>query len=193
MGQKFTAIIMGSFLMGIGINGFIIPHHLLDGGFIGLGLILHYYYDFPPGLSLVCLSIPVYAAAWFYHRKYFFYSLFGLLVSSLFIDLFEPLKGTLPLGILPSAIIGGMLVGCGIGLMLRYDTSTCGSDLLAQLLSKALSVNVGLLIFMMDGLIISSGIKAVGWTHFFYSFLTILSVAFLTIMMNRDRHSAKAA
>ncbi|MGD6857468.1 YitT family protein [Bacillus infantis] len=193
MVHKMTAIIMGSFLMGIGINGFIIPHHLLDGGFIGLGLILHYYYDFPPGLSLVCLSIPVYTAAWFYHRKYFFYSLSGLLASSIFIDLFEPIKGTMPLGILPSAVIGGILVGCGIGLMLRYDTSTCGSDLLAQLLSKAFSVNVGLIIFIMDALIISSGIKAVGWTHFFYSFLTIISVAILTIMMNRGRHSAAGA
>jgi uncharacterized membrane-anchored protein YitT (DUF2179 family) len=193
MVQKMTAIIMGSFLMGIGINGFIIPHHLLDGGFIGLGLILHYYYDFPPGLSLVCLSIPVYAAAWFYHRKYFFYSLSGLLVSSIFIDLFHSLKGSMALGILPSAIAGGMLVGCGIGLMLRYDTSTCGSDLLAQLLSKALSVNVGIIIFMMDGLIISSGIKAVGWTHFFYSFLTIVSVAILTIIMNQGRHSEEGS
>lgn len=39
--EKIAAIFVGSLLIGIGVNGFLVPHHLLDGGIIGIGLILH--------------------------------------------------------------------------------------------------------------------------------------------------------
>ena len=52
--QKISAIFIGSLLLGIGINGFLVPHHLLDGGITGLALIIHYYFGFPTGF--VCFS-----------------------------------------------------------------------------------------------------------------------------------------
>ena len=45
------------------------------------------------------------------------------------------------LNIVLSSIVGGILVGCGIGLMLRYNTSTGGTDLLAQLIGKVIPFN----------------------------------------------------
>ncbi|MFE8703134.1 YitT family protein [Cytobacillus sp. FJAT-54145] len=183
--QKIFAIIVGSFILGIGINGFIVPHHLLDGGIIGIGLIIHYYYSFPTGLSMIVLSIPLYIIAWYFNRKYFFYSIHGLIVSSLLIDILSFMRSQFELGILPSAIIGGMLVGTGIGLMLRYETSTGGTDLVAQMLSKVFSLNVGILIFLIDGLVILSGLKIVGLEKFMYSFITIIFVGLMTSLTVR--------
>ena len=153
MVAKISAVLVGSLLLGIGVNAFLVPHHLLDGGMIGLGLIMHYFYGWQTGLTIIVLSIPLYVLAWFLERKYFFHSLHGLMVSSLFIDMFAPAENGLELGILPSAILGGILVGAGIGLMLRHDTSTGGTDLLAQLLNKFVYINVGILIFFIDGLV----------------------------------------
>jgi uncharacterized membrane-anchored protein YitT (DUF2179 family) len=166
--------------LGLGINGFLVPHHLLDGGIIGLGLILHYFYGWPTGLSMILLSIPLYVLAWFYERKYFYYSLHGLVASSLCIDFFSFFNGTFHAGILLSTMVGGLLVGAGIGLMLRYETSTGGTDLLAQLLTSKTSLNVGLLIFLIDGLIVLGGLKVIGLERFLYSFLTILFVGIMT-------------
>ena len=175
-----VAVLIGSLLLSFGINGFLVPHHLLDGGVIGIGLILHYFYGLPTGLSIIILSLPLYALAWVFERRYFYYSLQGLIISSLFIDLFSFLDGRFNLGILPSTIIGGLLVGVGIGLMLRYETSTGGTDLLAQLLTKLTSVNVGVIIFLIDGLVITSGIEVVGLEKYFYSFITIMCVGVMT-------------
>ena len=180
MYEKLFATLIGSLLLGIGINGFLVPHHLLDGGIIGIGLILHYYYELPTGLSMIVLSIPLYVLAWFYEKKYFFYSLHGLLISSFIIDLLSAMRGHFDLSILPSAILGGSLVGFGIGLMLRYETSTGGTDLLAQLITKLLPINIGALIFAIDGLVILSGLKIVGIEKFLYSFITIIFVGVMT-------------
>jgi len=180
--EKICAICMGSLLLSLGVNGFLVPYHLLDGGVIGLGLIIHYFYGWPAGLSMIVLSLPLYLLAWFFERRYFYYSLHGLIISSFCIDMFSFINGKIQIGILPSTIVGGLLVGIGIGLMLRYETSTGGTDLLAQLLTKVTSVNVGIIIFLIDGLIITSGIQIVGLENFFYSLLTILCVGLMTTL-----------
>ncbi|MEH7301763.1 MULTISPECIES: YitT family protein [Neobacillus] len=180
MKQKIAAMLLGSLLLSLGVNGFLVPYQLLDGGVIGLGLIIHYFYGWPTGLSIILLSLPLYVLAWFFERRYFFYSLHGLIISSFCIDLFSFINGKIHLDILPSTVIGGILVGIGIGLMLRYETSTGGTDLLAQMLTKFTSINIGIIIFLIDGLVITSGIQVVGLEKFFYSLLTILCVGLMT-------------
>lgn len=178
--QKIAALLVGSLLLSLGVNGFLVPYHLLDGGVIGLGLIIHYFYGWPTGLSMIILSLPLYILAWFFERRYFYYSIHGLIISSFCIDLLSFLNGKIQLGILPSTVIGGILVGVGIGLMLRYETSTGGTDLLAQILTKFTSLNIGVIILLIDGLIVTSGIQVVGLEKFYYSLVTILFVGLMT-------------
>jgi uncharacterized membrane-anchored protein YitT (DUF2179 family) len=178
--EKIAAILMGSLLLGIGINFFLAPYQLLDGGLIGIGLLAHYYFGFPVGLSMICMSIPLYIYAWCFAKKLFFHSLHGLLISSFCIDLFSETKVYWNLPISLSAIIGGILIGLGVGLMLRYETSTGGTDMLAQIISSRTALNVGVLIFILDGGIVLSGIGIVGMEIFLYSCLTIVTVGILT-------------
>ncbi|MEI2364367.1 YitT family protein, partial [Priestia megaterium] len=49
--RKILVVLVGSLLLSIGINGFLVPHYLLDGGTIGIALILHYYFEFPTGVT----------------------------------------------------------------------------------------------------------------------------------------------
>lgn len=189
MKEKLAAMLLGSLLLSLGVNGFLVPYHLLDGGVIGLGLIIHYFYGWPTGLSIIVLSLPLYVLAWFFERRYFYYSLHGLIISSFCIDFLSFINGKIEMGILPSTIIGGLLVGIGIGLMLRYETSTGGTDLLAQLLTKFTSINIGIIIFLIDGLVITSGIQVVGLEKFFYSLLTIICVGFMTALTVRGNNN----
>ncbi|MEM5594299.1 YitT family protein [Niallia circulans] len=85
-----------------------------------------------------------------------------------------------------SAILGGVIIGVGIGLMLRFETSTGGTDLLAQVLSKILSIQVGLIIFLIDGIVLASGYKIIGLTTFSASFLTIFCVAVFTTLLSKN-------
>jgi uncharacterized membrane-anchored protein YitT (DUF2179 family) len=182
MAEKFTALLIGSFLIGVGINIFLVPHKLLDGGVIGLGLLIHYYAGFPAGLCMILISIPIYIIAWLRNRKVFYNSLHGLIISSLCIDLLSGIHFKHDFSLLTSSLIGGFLIGTGIGLMLRYDISTGGTDLLAQLISKKTAINVGILIFLIDGAVISGGIGIVGFGVFLYSFLTIAAVGAMTFI-----------
>jgi len=182
--QKAAAILIGSLLLSIGINGFLIPHQLLDGGITGIALILHYYFDFPTGLAMFLLSIPLCIYAWIYERTFFYNSFLGLIVASIFIDWLEPLRNQFFLSIFPSMLIGGGLIGIGVGIMLRYEVSTGGTDLLAQFISKAMSVNIGVVIFMIDGLIVTSAFKMLELKAFLFSGLTICMIGLITSLMD---------
>jgi uncharacterized membrane-anchored protein YitT (DUF2179 family) len=183
MMKRTVAIFLGSVLLGIGINGFIVPFHLLDGGMIGISLLVKYVWGYKVGLTLILLSIPIYLLAWKLERRYFINSIHGLLVSSLIIDLLTPLRGMFSVSIIESSVIGGLFIGTGIGWMLRHETSTGGTDLLALFVSRWLSINVGMVIFLIDAAVILAGLYVMGEGILFYSLVTILSVGFATMTM----------
>ncbi|RFB14968.1 hypothetical protein DZB84_13740 [Bacillus sp. HNG] len=174
--MKAVAILVGSITIAMGINLFLIPNKVLDGGIIGLGLIISYLFHTNAGFSIMILSIPIFAISWFKYRSYFFNSLHGMLLSSFFIDLFHNFN-QIRLHISPilSSFTGGILIGFGIGFMLRYQTSTGGTDLLAQFLSDIVKMNVGIIILIIDIFVICLGGLFVSTETFFLSALTILA------------------
>ncbi|WP_314587115.1 YitT family protein [Paenibacillus terrigena] len=175
--NKIVATIAGSMLLAIGINLFLIPYNVLDGGVIGIALILNYMWKANIGITFILCSLPILVLAWFKYRHFFFSSFPGMIISSFFIDLFSDISHTLlaPLHIHPitSSFIGGIFMGVGFGIMLRNNISTGGTDLLAKYIADKLSVNVGFTIFILDGLIITLGGLLFSPRTFFLSILTI--------------------
>lgn len=182
--QKALAIVVGSIFLSVGINFFLVPFELLDGGMIGIGLILNYLIGLKAGLAIILLSIPVFFLAWIYNRTYFFNSLHGMFISSFTIDFLFPYSedftSIFELSPISSSIVGGIFVGIGIGIMLRYETSTGGTDLIAQFLSEKVHINVGLLIFIFDALVIGVGGLLLSGNTFLLSALTISFVGVST-------------
>ncbi|TYR81899.1 YitT family protein [Priestia megaterium] len=178
------AICCGSLLIGLGLNGFIAPYHLLDGGLIGFGLIVYYMIGLPIGVSILLLNIPVFIYAFFRYRHHFFYGSAGLLVSFFITEKLAVVNGSLEVPLLFSSIIGGTLVGMGIGLMLRYQISSDGLDLIALIISSKWQVNVAAVIFLLDSLIMLTGLPIVGFTAFCYSMIVILMSSLMIMLFN---------
>lgn len=181
--MKGSIIVAGSILLSLGINLFLAPYEILDGGIIGVGLILHYLWGLKTGLMILIMSIPIFIIAWVYYRNYFYNSLHGMMISSFFIDLFKPIDSILQIDAVFSSILGGIFVGLGIGLMLRYKTSTGGTDLLAQFLFDKTGINVGVLIFAIDALVILCGGLLLSSQTLLLSIITILFVGLTTSLM----------
>ncbi|WP_026907047.1 YitT family protein [Paucisalibacillus globulus] len=179
--QKALAIIFGSLLIAIGINFFVIPHHLVEGGIIGVGLIGKYAFNFQPGLTIIILSSPLYFIAFLFERKYFFNGIHGLLVSSFFIDLFQSISLHTTVPIFISSLTGGLIIGIGISILLVNNISSGAMDLLALILSKKTSINVGFFILFFDSFVILIGSIVISETTIIYSALLVATVGFTTL------------
>ncbi|MET4561121.1 YitT family protein [Lysinibacillus parviboronicapiens] len=186
--KKGLVIIIGSISLSLGINLFLTPYEILDGGVVGLALILHYLYKLKIGLMIIILSIPIFIIAWFKYRAYFYNSVHGLIASSLIIDLLKPVRNMIEIDAVYSAILGGILVGFGIGLMLRFQTSTGGTDLIAQFLCDKTGINVGVLIFFIDSIVIVFGGLLLSSSTLLLSIITVLMVGITTSIVTSQNH-----
>jgi uncharacterized membrane-anchored protein YitT (DUF2179 family) len=184
--QKALTIFIGSILVAIGVNAFLVPFELLDGGAIGISLIIHYAMGVKVGLTFLIVGIPIFILAWKYYRSFFYNGIHGMLLSSLIIDLLYPLNiigKELVIAPLISAICGGIFIGVGVGIMLRLDISIGGTDLLAQMIAKKLAINPGVMIFCIDILIVTMGSLLIPSVHLVLSFTTVFIVGITTSLI----------
>lgn len=184
---KTTAILAGSLLVALGVNLFLVPHKLLEGGMIGIGLLATYYLQLPVGLVIIGASIPVFILVFIFDRRLFYRSFLGMMISSWFIDVFSFLRPYNVWSTASSSVIGGSLIGTGVGLMLAYETNTGGTDLLAQFIARRYKLPVAFVILGIDGIIVGSSLQAVGVERMVYSFFTIMAVAATTHRFSRIR------
>ncbi|WP_026563657.1 YitT family protein [Bacillus sp. UNC41MFS5] len=181
--KKLAIIGFGSTMIGIGINGFILPLHIINGGFLGISLLLKYILGFKVGMTFILLNIPVYMFAFKSDPVYFFNGVMGAICSGIMIELLVPLNGMFHMSILSSVIIGAVIIGSGVGVMLRNHISPGGMDLLALLIAKWSRVNVGLIMFVMDAVIIITGLFLLQDVKLFYSLVIVAIVGLLASLI----------
>jgi len=143
VGWNLILLTVGSFVLAIGIKAIAIPHGLITGGFSGLSLLIYYTVGgLSPGLWYFALNIPLFIAGWiFLSRRFFFYSLFGLVAVTLAIDLIPfviPIQDRLL-----AALAAGALIGAGAGTYLHSFGSVGGSDVIAIILNQKFNVRIG--------------------------------------------------
>ncbi|MFD0675009.1 YitT family protein [Cohnella sp. GCM10027633] len=174
---KLIAIVIGCLLIAAGIDFFLMPIKVLDGGIIGIALIANYLFGVRVGLFLFLCSIPVFVYAWFRDKTILVYSLYGMLFLSYFIDLLEPysyhIRYEIHLNPFASSTVGGLFIGLGFGILLRYNTSTGGLDLLAKLITAKRRINVGIIIWILDAVIVSIGGMLFSADTFYLSVATV--------------------
>jgi len=176
--HKVVVIVIGCLLIAVGIDFFVMPLKVLDGGFIGIALIGNYLFGIKVGIILIACSIPVFIYTWFKDKSFFFHSLFGMIFLSYAIDLldpYNPFSRIIAAHPFTASIVGGTFIGIGFGILLKFDTSTGGVDLLAKLLAKKMKINVGILILVLDAIVIGAGGLLFSLDTFFLSLATITS------------------
>ncbi len=147
-------IALGSALCAVALNGILIPRQFLSGGFTGLALIIHYLSPaFPLGPLYFLLNIPNYAFGWKYvGRRFFLYSGAGMLIFSAAI---QTIHFRLPVyDYLLSALLAGVIVGIGSGIILKSLGSAGGTDILSVILLKRFSIRLGTTILAFNGIIL---------------------------------------
>ena len=149
---RYSMVAAGSLISGIAINTFLIPHHLFSGGVSGVAMILYFLFDWPIGVQIIVLNIPIFYAAYrLLDRDYVICGIFGMLIFSVATDATRFLS-TINLvdDTLLAAIYGGVITGIGSGMIFRVSGSAGGTDTIATIIKKYYSLNVGLVGFSIN-------------------------------------------
>lgn len=155
---EYTVIGIGAILVALGTNLFLIPNQVVSGGVTGIAIILHYLFDSPVGLVVLAFNVPLFLAGmrWGGGISIGIRTAFAVIVMSLAIDLSQPYIPEFTTDPLLYTIYGGIVDGLGLGLVLRFQGTTGGTDIIARLVKRFLGVNYGTTLLACNVAIIGS-------------------------------------
>ena len=126
--------VIGSAIMAIGVSSFLLPNQLSSGGFSGVATITYYLLKIPMGVMIMALNIPLFIFAGYRLGKEFFVkSLIGTTSLSIFIDILDRYPPITTDRFL-ACIYGGVIIGIGTAIILKVDSSTGGTELIAHII-----------------------------------------------------------
>ncbi len=141
----YAQIIVGSLLVGIGVNLFFIPNQVVSGGVTGIAILIHYAFGTPVGLVTMLLNLPLLIIGWKWAggTKFLLRTAVAVLVLSLTIDLTGPYLTPPTSDRLLVICYGGLLDGLGLGLVFRGRGTTGGTDVIARIAHRFLGLGLG--------------------------------------------------
>lgn len=153
--KVYITILIGSLLMGIAINAFFVPTHLLSMGISGVAMISYFLFGTPIGIGGFVLNIPLFIiASRLLNKSYIITAFYGMIVASLAIDFTSFARDwNLVSNPLLAAIYGGALFGFASGIVFRVNGSTGGTDILAAIFRKYYGINMGFFGFLFNGVV----------------------------------------
>ena len=156
---------------------FITPNSIAPGGITGVAIILNNLFSWPVGTSSLLLNIPLFLVSVRTMGKVFFFrSLVATVLFSLLIDIIplramttDPLLGT---------VYGGVLLGIGLGLIIRGGATTGGSDMIAAMVHRRFQfISSGSFLFAIDCAVVLAAAFFIGITQALYALVCIFITA----------------
>ncbi|MBP2636884.1 MAG: hypothetical protein H6Q72_2791 [Firmicutes bacterium] len=178
--QKYVLLFIGSIIAAVGLEIFLVPNNIIDGGIVGISIMASHLTGVPLSLFLVLLNIPFLYLGYTQIGKSFAIStLFSIISLSYWVSVFHPIPG-LTNDLFLAAIFGGIIIGIGVGLIIRYGGSLDGTEIVAILMDKRTSFSVGEVIMFFNLFILTSAGLVFSWDKAMYS-LVAYFVAFKVI------------
>ena len=171
--HSYLQILLGCVIGAAAYPAFLVPNSIAPGGLTGVATILNHLLGTPVGLVSLLLNVPLFIIGYRSMGKVFaFRSLIATVLFSVFIDIlplspmtYDPLLGTL---------FGGVLLGIGLGLILRGGATTGGSDMVARMVHRRFPfITVGSFLFGVDFMVVIAAGFVVGVTQALYALINI--------------------
>lgn len=179
---RALGIVLGCLISSSSINLFLIPNHLLSGGLAGIGIIIYFMTGLPVGAQILVYNMPLFFAAYrTLGREYIVDVIFGTVVFSIGLDATHFLNAYAPVDDpMLGAIFGGVFNGIGYGIIFRMNGSSGGLDIVAAIIKKYYSFNMGGVIFGINCIIMAASAAMFGVAPAMYTLISMFMSATLT-------------
>lgn len=164
-------IIIGAILYSVALETFLIPNNIIDGGVVGISIITSHLTNLPLGLFTFIFNIPFFVIGYKHiGGKFTILTLFAVICLSISVSVF----GGFPRftdDVLLATIFGGIIMGIGVGLIIRNGGSLDGTEIVAIILDKTMSFSIGEIVMFFNLFILGSSGFVFGWDKAMYSLI----------------------
>ena len=185
-------IALGCALGALAYPLFLVPNHIAPGGLTGLATVLNYLFRWPVGTTSLVMNVPLFIIGYrAMGRVFVIRSLVATVLFSVLIDLIplppmteQPLLG---------AVFGGVLLGAGLGLILRGGATTGGTDMVARMIHNRFQhISVGAFLFLIDCCVVLMAGFFIEAEYALYAFVALYAASKLidVVMVGLTREKA---
>lgn len=198
-GLRFYQYVIRALLIAIGVTfeaialeAFLVPNKIIDGGVVGISIMMEHLSGWPIGVFLIIINIPFFIIGYKQMGKTFtITSACGVTLLAFLTTLMTPIPRFTD-DLLLAAVFGGIIMGIGVGLVIRNGGSSDGTEILAVLFNQKTPFSVGEVVLFMNIFILGSAGFVFGWNYAMYSLIAYF-VAFKMIdITSEGLESSKA-
>lgn len=190
---SFLLITIGAAFAAVALEIFLVPNNIIDGGIIGISIMLSYVTKIQLSILTLALNIPFLILGYKQLGKSFLIkAAYAMVIFSILLEQFKPVE-ELTNDILLATVFGGVLLGIGVGFVIRYGACLDGTEVVAILISKKMSFSVGQVVMFFNFFIYATASLLFGWDRALYSILTYFITFKIIDMVSEGLEQAKAA
>ena len=183
--KDYFFLTLGALIYAFAIEGFLIPSQIIDGGVTGISMILSTLLGGELGYFIIGINLPfIVLALQKLGKKFVFSTLYSISVFALGVMVFgKVFHGHCiieNLDLFLVAVFGGLILGAGVGLIIRNGASVDGTEILAVYATKKIAFSVGEIIMFINLFIFTVAGFVFDWQHAMYSIITYF-VAYKTM------------
>lgn len=168
---SIVGLTVGAALAAAALENFLIPFKILDGGLNGIGMIINFISGIPLSVLVVILNIPFFIIGFIQLGKEFIVKYaYAIVVFSLLLEQFKEMTNATQDSLL-ATVFGGVILGIGVGMVIRSGGCIDGTEMVAILINKKFSFSVGQTIFCFNVVIYTVAGFLFGWDRAMYSLM----------------------
>lgn len=175
--RSYILIALAILSAGMGIKGYLLSSHFIDGGVTGISMLLDYIFDWPIAILIPLINLPFVVLAYFQlGLKFAIKTVIAITGLSFCLVLFP--YPDITHDKLLTALFGGFFIGLGIGLAIRGEAVLDGTEIAALLVSKHVSfLRVSDVILILNVIIFATALFFLGVEPASYSILTYFAAS----------------
>ncbi len=175
---KYVALVIGSVIAAFAVEMILVPGHILDGGIVGVSMIISAVTKFPLGVLTFLLNVPFLVIGFKkMNRDFIVKTVISMAVFSTCLSIFARIDIDITDDLILSLVFGGILLGVGVGLVIKAGGCLDGTETVAILISQRSSMSVGQVVLGFNVIIFLVAGFVFGLDRALYSLLTYFVVS----------------
>ena len=191
--QSYMFITIGILLASLALEIFLIPNRIIDGGITGISIILSFLTNINLSIFIIVINIP-FLLLGFKHlgKNFLIRTTFAMIIFSFLLEQFKQVD-VVTNDVLLATVFGGILLGIGVGFVIRYGACLDGVETIAILINKKTSFSVGQVILLVNLVIYMVAGIVFGWDRALYSIMTYFITYKIIDIVSEGLEQAKSA
>ncbi len=179
--KTIILIILGNIILAFGVSAFMIPHHIIIGGSTGIASFINYYFNIPLSYTVMFINVIMFIFGYMILGKSFaLTTIISTFIYPLCLELFQLIDMThFCDDLFLAGIYAGVIIGVGIGLVIKAGASTGGMDIPSIILNKKKGIPVGTTMNISDTIILITQISFSKTTEILYGIAIVFVTSFV--------------